>query len=163
VARIRAAEGRPECLATAPRTTCALADGATSAGAIYILRASALRPQADGVTGAGFALTVEVLPDPPTGRTTENVNLRGLTPRQNVNLRGLTPRHDPYGKLMGIAGIDEWGKSEECCNATPDPYDFSSINPFIHMEGSLFVWEHIIIFLLSSGFCFIFPGTCDDN
>jgi hypothetical protein len=24
---------------------------------------------------------------------------------------------------MGIAGIDEWGKSEECCNATPDPYD----------------------------------------
>jgi len=64
------------------------------------------------VTGAGFALTVKVLPDPPTGRTTENVNLRGLT-----------PRHDPYGKLMGIAGIDEWGKSEECCNATPDPYD----------------------------------------
>jgi len=80
VARIRAAEGRPECLATAPRTTCALADGATSAGAIYMLRASALRPQADGVTGAGFALTVKVLPDPPTGRSTENVKMRGLTP-----------------------------------------------------------------------------------
>jgi hypothetical protein len=24
---------------------------------------------------------------------------------------------------MVIAGIDECGKSEECCNATPDPFD----------------------------------------
>jgi hypothetical protein len=56
--------------ANAPRTTCALADGATSAGAIYMLRASALRPQADGVTGAGFALTVEVF-----ARFTDRPNL----------------------------------------------------------------------------------------
>ena len=82
VARIRAAEGRPECLATAPRTTCALADGATSAGAIYLLRASALRPQADGVTGAGFALTVEVL-----ARSTDRPN--------NGKSRPFPPRLSP--------------------------------------------------------------------
>jgi len=73
VARIRAAEGRPECLATAPRTTCALADGATSAGAFFANSAPAhSAPTADGVTGAGFALTVRFLPDSPAGRTMED-------------------------------------------------------------------------------------------
>jgi hypothetical protein len=102
VARIRAAEGGPECLATAPRTTCALADGATSAGAIYMLRASALRPQADGVTGAGFALAVEVLPDSPTGRRTED-----------------SPKHP------GIIHI-------------------LTLDPFIHKDSVLFVWERVV-------------------
>jgi hypothetical protein len=32
---------------------------------------------------------------------------------------------------MGIAGIDEWGKSEECCNATPDPYDSENSVPVL--------------------------------
>ena len=35
VARIRAAEGRPECPATAPRNNCARADGATPATASF--------------------------------------------------------------------------------------------------------------------------------
>jgi hypothetical protein len=61
VARIRAAEGRPECLATAPPNHLRASGRRDICGGDFCqLRASALRPQADGVTGAGFALTVKV-------------------------------------------------------------------------------------------------------